>query len=68
MNRHQRRAEAAKARATRMRHEAVADALAYLATRNDPTITGATLFLPDGQSLHLSADLVRATAKPGGVQ
>ena len=59
MNRQKRRAAAAKARAAKVRHTAVADALAYIAARDDPTITGATLFLPDGEVLHLSAEAAR---------
>ena len=66
MNRHQRRARAAKDRATRMRHAAVEDALAYIAELNDPSISGATVFLPDGQVLHVSAEMARAAAPEAG--
>jgi len=62
MNRHQRKAEAAKARAAALRHAAVNDALAFIADCRDPTVTGATLMLPDGEVLHLSADTARAMA------
>lgn len=65
MNRKQRRAEAAKARATKMRHTAIENALAYMAGRNDETITGATLFLPDGSMLHVDADAARAQPRHG---
>ena len=62
MNRHQRRAEAARNRATKIRHAAVEDVLAYMKATNDPTITGATLLLPDGQMLHVPAETAQAMA------
>lgn len=63
MNRHQRRAAAAS-RAAKTRHAAVSDALDCLtaAAMADPTVTGATLLLPNGETLHLSADTARARA------
>lgn len=62
MNRHQRRAAAS--RAAKTRHAAVSNALTCLtaAAIADPTVTGATLMLPDGETLHLSADTARAMA------
>ena len=67
MNRAQRRAEAAKIQAAATRYASVKQALAYLAASTDPTISGATILLPDGEALYLSADTARAIAtdKPG---
>ena len=59
-NRHERRAEAAKARATERRHRVVRQALAYMQAADSPTLTGATLFLPSGKVLHLPAEAARA--------
>jgi len=40
--------------------EAIRLACRYLATIAEPTATGATLFLPDGCTIYLSADDARA--------
>ena len=63
MNRHHRRAEAAKTRASRMRHAAIRDAIGVLAAIDDDSVEGATLFLPDGQTLYLSAEMARPTPR-----
>jgi hypothetical protein len=70
MNRHQRRAEAAKGKACPSRADLIRTAMTMLATHPDPTIGGCTLFLPDGETLHLDADTARAMAgtKPAGVK
>jgi hypothetical protein len=59
MNRHQRRADAARARKPD-RAEAIRIAVDYLANAAAPTVTGATLMFPDGSTLFLSADDARA--------
>ena len=56
-NRHQRRAEAAKARG-----KAVQKAAYYLATQTNESVTGATLILPDGEVRHLTVEEARAIA------
>ncbi len=68
MNRHQRRAEAAKSKGRPTRAELIRTALNTLATHPDPTVSGCTLFLPDGETLHLDADTARAMAgsQPAG--
>lgn len=67
MNRHQRRAEAAR---ERKRADLVRFALDYLARAAAPTATGCTLILPDGSTTYVSAAdarAMRATGKPGGI-
>lgn len=64
MNRARRRAEAAKAHTAAARHEIVRHALACLASNTDPTVTGATLMLPSGETLYLDAAMARSM-KPG---
>ena len=64
MNRQQRRAEAAKARAAARRHAAVMLTLDHLARADDPTVTGATVILPDGQTLDVT---IPAGIKDGGI-
>jgi hypothetical protein len=59
MNRHARRAAAAQERKPRDA-AAIRQAFHYLAHVAAPTATGATLFLPDGSTLYLSADDARA--------
>jgi hypothetical protein len=68
MNRHQRRVVATKGKARPTRAELIRTALNMLATHPDPTVSGCTLFLPDGETLHLDADAARAMAatKPAG--
>ena len=71
MNRHQRRADAARDRKPADRAEVIRSVYNYLANIAAPTATGATLFLPDGSSLYLSADDARAmcgNAKSGAAQ
>ncbi len=65
MNRQQRRAYEAKARASSMRHGAVSDALAVMMALDDPTISGATLILPDGQVLYVPAETARGMRHDG---
>lgn len=51
------------------RAEVIRFAFDHLANSTDPTLTGATLIMPDGSTNFLSADDARAlheTAKPGG--
>lgn len=59
MNRHARRATAARDRKAD-RAEMIRLALDYLANVAAPTASGATLMLPDGSTLYLSADDARA--------
>ena len=59
MNRQQRRAAAARNRKVNERAEAIAYTCDYLANIAAPTATGATLFLPDGQRMYISADDAR---------
>lgn len=69
MNRHQRRADAARDRKRLDRAEHIRFALDYLAHAAAPTATGATLILPDGSTTYVSAKDARAmhgTGKLGG--
>ena len=68
MNRHERRAQRAAERKRQARSNAIAISLAYLGGVAAPTVTGATLFCPDGESIYLDADAARAMAgtKPAG--
>jgi hypothetical protein len=67
MNRQQRRAEMRRRERTD-RSERVAAAFDYLALASaaDPTITGATMILPDGEVRYLSATRVGAADPNGG--
>ena len=49
-----------------MRRAAIRDALAFLAVSGDPSITGATLLLPDGQAVYLEAASARDMLPPRG--
>ena len=63
MNRQQRRAQARKAarKPTAFdRTQAIEAAEAYLA--QSPGVTGATMIMPDGESLYIGADTARAWA------
>jgi hypothetical protein len=62
MNRHQRRAAEAQARKLggQDKARAVAQAMQYLAIEAASTVTGATLLLPDGSSLYISASDAQA--------
>lgn len=60
MNRHQRRSDAARERKPAGRAEVIHFVYNHLANIAAPTATGATLFLPNGSSLYLSADDARA--------
>jgi len=71
MNRHGRRAEAAKRSQRRdLRGDTIRTTLRALAdaAECDTTISGATLFMPSGEVIYLDADHARAMAdgKPGG--
>ena len=71
MNRHQRRAQGAKARhcPDDGRAEAIAEAMRYLALQAASTATGATIFHPDGTRSYVDADDARALyggARPRG--
>lgn len=63
MNRHQRRAAAARARRAAQpdRAKLIRQTLAVLAA-SGPSATGATLILPDGEVLHLDAMDARVMA------
>lgn len=65
MNRHQRRAAAAKERKAPDRAEAIRLASDYLANAAEPTATGVTVFLPDGGTAYLSAEDARAFHSKG---
>jgi hypothetical protein len=62
MNRHERRAADARQRRTVGRAEAIRLTNEYLAHQAAATVTGATLILPDGSTLYLSADDALAMA------
>lgn len=69
MNRHQRRSDAARDRKRPDRAGHIRFALDYLANAAAPSVTGATLLMPDGSTTYLSAEDARAmhgTGKPGG--
>ena len=69
MNRRQRQAEAARDRKPRDQAEVIRLAFGYLANAAAPTVTGATLILPDGSSIHVSAEdakALHAAGKPRG--
>lgn len=69
MNRHQRRANAARDRKPADRAEVIRFACHHLANPTDPTVTGATLIMPDGSMIYLSAgdaQVLHGKAKPGG--
>ena len=55
MNRHQRRADAARDRKAADRAEAIRLAYDCLASSDDTSVVGGTLFLPDGSVAYLSA-------------
>ncbi len=67
MNRQQRRA-AARGGAKADRPQAIVQALDALALASaaDPTVTGATLMLPNGEVLHLDAETARAMRRTDG--
>ena len=69
MNRRQRRADAARDRKAADRAEAIRLAYDCLATSDDTSVIGATLFMPDGSATYLSAADARAhrsSVKPKG--
>lgn len=59
-NRHARRAAAAKARAAERRQAVIGDALAVMAALDNPGLTGATLAMPDGETVFLPIATARA--------
>ena len=69
MNRHQRRADAARDRKAADRAEAIRLAYDCLATSGDASVVGGTLFMPDGSVTYLSAadaKAYRSSDKPKG--
>ena len=69
-NRRQRRAEIARLRKAAERHDAIRFTCSYLATAAGLTAAGATLMLPSGETLYISAKAARAMtgkAPAGGV-
>lgn len=69
MNRRQRRADAARDREAIDRAEVIRLTCDYLANSADPTVTGATLIMPDGSATYLSAEdarVMHSTSKSGG--
>jgi hypothetical protein len=69
MNRHHRRAEAASGRKPVDRAEVIRLAHDFLANTAAPTVTGATVFMPDGTSFFISAEDARklhGKTKPDG--
>ncbi len=66
MNRQQRRAAQAQSRQAMTRAEVIQAAVGYLAEVAGPSATGATVIMPDGEMLYLSADDARARPRGNG--